>query len=288
MEGTELTIPFIVKWLSEIEFSMIFTNVLKIAIVIAICIIAIKLGKKIINNIFLKATNIKNSKRVETLSSVCVSVWRYVVYFITILVVMSILNIDIMPVLASAGVAGVAIGFGAQSLVKDVISGFFILFENYYEVGDFIETSGVQGFVEGIGLRSTKMKDWDGSVHVFPNGQVDVVTNYSQGDLTASLRIPVSYVNDIEKALDIVKKVCQDVKQELMQLSHGPTVLGVDELGERQIFIRISFDAALKDKFEIERQLRRRCIEALDEGGITLPYAFKQISFEQERLVAKQ
>ena len=273
-------------WFGDIEFAQFLATCLKIAVVLIICFIAIKIGTRVIKMAFSKASTTKNSKRAQTLSTVCCSLWRYLVYFITAMVVMSLLNINIMPVLASAGVAGIAIGFGAQSLVKDVISGFFMLFENYYEVGDYVECAGIKGFVEEVGLRSTKIRDWSGELHICPNGHMMVVTNYSRGDINTIVPIPVSYGGDLSSAMYAIKEVCVEIKEQYAQVTDGPTVLGVGNLEKGQVIVNILFSSALNDKFAIERQLRLRCKEALDRLGMSIPYSYSKVMVDENAAAA--
>jgi small-conductance mechanosensitive channel len=278
-------IPYLSKWFADIEFTTVISSALKIAIVLFICFIAIKIGKSIIKGVFGKVSNVKNSKRADTLATVSFSVWRYFVYFITVMIILSILDINIAPVLASAGVAGIAIGFGAQSLVKDVITGFFMLFENYYEVGDYVEAGGVKGFVEEVGLRSTKIRDWAGEQHICPNGQLTIVTNYSRGNLSSIVQIPVSYEGDLSMAMRAINQICYDMKDQYPQITDGPVVLGLGSLEPSHMTINISFSAALNDKFEIERQLRQRSKEALDKIGISIPYSYSKIILDTAELI---
>ncbi len=255
------------NWLAQLNISDLLFIPIKILIVIAVCVVAITLGRKIIRQI-LKRNGDDRSK--VTIMTVFMSFWKYLIYFIGAITILSIVNINIAPVLASAGVLGLAVGFGAQNLVKDVISGFFIIFDRYYAVGDYISTGKVSGYVQEIGLRSTRVKDWGGEVYFFPNGEVSIVTNYSRENLVTYFHIPISYEANIDEAINILKETCIQMAQQLPAIKDGPYVLGVDLLEDNLVKIKISFGASLEDKFALERELKKQIITDLTQAGIKL------------------
>ncbi|WP_337960997.1 mechanosensitive ion channel family protein [Caloramator sp. mosi_1] len=133
---------------------------------------------------------------------------RYTMYFVA-----AIWIFDIKTVIAVTGVAGVAIGFGAQNLVKDIISGVFILFEDQFAVGDYVVIDGLSGFVETIGIRVTKLRDFSGDLHIIPNGTISKVTNKTRGNMRALVDVDIAYEEDIDHAISVIKEVCEEVKK---------------------------------------------------------------------------
>ena len=166
-------------------------NLISIIIIVVLAGIAVKLGRNFIK----KSLNLHLMKidpgRSATMASVLVSIWKYAIYFIAGIMILNSLGINIMPILASAGVVGLAVAFGAQNLVKDAITGFFIIFDNYYTIGDYIQTGSLKGKVTEFGLRSTKIIDYGGEIHIIPNGNIGTVTNYSRGILTEYMSCPL-------------------------------------------------------------------------------------------------
>src|SRR5699024_2950848 len=142
-------------------------------------------------------------------------------------------------ILATAGLGGLAIGFVAQSLVKDVITGFFILFEDQYAVGDFIEIEGITGTVEEIGLRITKIRGFKGDLNIIPNGQILMVTNYTRGNVLAVVEVSVAYKSDIDRATDVMQKVADAYAKQDDDIVEPPNVLGVVNLGPNGVDIRL-------------------------------------------------
>src|SRR5690625_5855916 len=165
-------------------------------------IIINKIGKRIIERAFLNRRHLPiqiSSRREQTLSKLLTNILMYLIAFIVIVMILDILGVPISTLLAGAGVAGLAIGFGAQSLVKDVISGFFIIFEDQFSVGDYILINNLEGTVEEIGLRTTKVQSWTGEQHIIPNGDISMVTNYSIHNGISVVEINVTYENDIKQ-----------------------------------------------------------------------------------------
>jgi small conductance mechanosensitive channel len=233
--------------------------------------LAIALSRRLILRFLRK----KNGGRVGTITAISFSFFRYLFWFIGAMIILSLLGINIMPILASAGVLGLALGFGAQSLVKDVLGGFFMLLDNYYEVGEYISTGQASGFVEAIGLRTTKLRDWGGQLYILPNGSISGVTNYSRGQLTSLVEIPLPYDCDWQSALCLIKKAAAKMEEACLGLSKGPQVLGLDRLEENRMVVKLSFASGLADQLALQRELRQRVKAALKEAGIELPASYR-------------
>lgn len=235
--------------------------------------LVIKFSRPVINRI------IKGSGRALTLRGILYSLVKYSVIFFAIINILNSIGFDTRSILAGAGIAGLAVGFGAQNLVRDVITGFFIILENQYTVGEYISTAGVQGFVEEMGLRVTKIRDFGGQLHIIPNGQIAQVTNFHRGPLLAVVDVPVAYEENLDRALQVLELVCQQVAEEQRDLIiSGPQVLGVQNFGPSEVVIRIIAKTKPLEQYQIERLLRRRIMETFNTEGVEIPYP-KQIMF---------
>lgn len=240
------------------------------AVIIAAFII-MRLGGAFINRLFARAedTQFGGNKRVRTLVALSMSVLRYGVYFIALIIILSICGIQTGTLLAGAGVLGLAVGFGAKSLVEDVISGVFILFEDQFAVGDYITAAGVSGEVETLGLRVTRLRDSGGQLHFLPNGKIIMVTNHSRGGLRAVVDIGVAYSADHNQAIDVLIKACQKLFEEQTELLvQPPEVLGIVAIDPDRVLIRISAAAMPMQKARVEREIMRMSKEAMESAGI--------------------
>lgn len=218
--------------------------------------------------------NERHRQRVETMGSLLRSISTFVIGTITVLTVMALVGLPLGPLLASAGVGGVALGFGAQSLVKDFLSGIFMIFEDQYGVGDVIDTGEAIGTVEEVTLRVTRLRDADGVVWYVRNGEVIRIGNRSQGYSAAWVDMGVSYREDIEKVLDVVRDVAEafgaDPEWE-EKLIEPPTVLGVDSITGQTVTVRVLAKCVAGENFAVQRELRTRIKAAFDAHGIQGP-----------------
>jgi small conductance mechanosensitive channel len=211
-------------------------------------------------------------RRAQTIGKLVNNVISYTVNFIVLLLILGEIGVNLAPLLAGAGVLGLAIGFGAQSLVKDVITGFFIIFEDQFGVGDVIKTGNFQGTVEEIGLRVTRIKSWTGEVHIIPNGAITEVTNFSLNNTVSVVDVTVAYESDVEKASDIIRRTAIRVFEENDNVVKEPEVLGVQSLGTTGIIIRVMLECKPMTHLGVARQLNAEIKKALDEAGIEIPY----------------
>jgi small conductance mechanosensitive channel len=219
------------------------------------------------------------SRRVQTLARLLKNTAGYVTNFIVILLILGEFHIDLAPLLAGAGVLGLAIGFGAQSLVKDIITGFFIILEDHFSVGDVIKTGNYKGTVEMIGLRATRIRSWTGEVFILPNGSINDVTNFSLNNSLAVIDIPVAATDCVEQTTALIRGVLSRFDD--VNLIGQPVLLGVQEIGPSNVTFRIiaecrantqasvtrRLNAALKKAFEEERNPRFYRIEEPLAGG---------------------
>jgi small conductance mechanosensitive channel len=218
----------------------------------------------------------RRQQRAETIGAVVRSVVSIAIWSIALLTVLEILGINLGPLIAAAGIAGVAIGFGAQSLVKDFLSGMFMLMEDQYGIGDVIDTGVATGTVEGVSLRTTRLRDVDGVVWHVPNGTILRIGNKSQQWSRAVVDIPVAFQADTTAATEVIRGVADEVWHDPDYASiilAEPSVLGVESLAPGRVVIRIVVRTRPQEQWRVERELRRRMKAALDEAGIALPSA---------------
>lgn len=254
---------------------LIGTAILQLAGIIILGNLLKKLGCMLIDQVFKKEgiEQVSRSKqRIKTLNNLLKSVLRYVIYFVGTTMGLEILGIPTGSILAGAGIVGLAVGFGARSLVQDIITGFFILFEDQFGVGDYIETAGVSGIVEAIDLRITRIKSFDGELHIIPNGKIKQVTNYTIADSRIVIDVGVSYEEDIAEVIAILRDYCSELALEIGSINQGPEVAGVEELADSSVVLRILTWVPPLKKWEIARQLRQKIKEKLVQENIEIPY----------------
>jgi len=218
----------------------------------------------------------RRTQRAETIGAVLRSVVTIVIWSIAVLTILEILGINLAPLIAGAGIAGVALGFGAQSLVRDFLSGMFMLMEDQFGVGDVVDTGVATGTVEGVSLRTTRLRDVDGVVWHIPNGTILRVGNKSQQWSRAVVDVPVAFEADTDVATDVIHGVAEGIWHEPDYASvilAEPSVLGVESLAPGRVVIRVVVRTQPQQQWRVERELRVRIKAALDAAGIALPSA---------------
>lgn len=230
-----------------------------------------------------------HQQRVETLLATSNALVRAIIWLIAGLLILDNLGVNIAPLLASAGIAGVALGFGAQSIVKDYLSGFFILAENQFRVGDVVEINQtVSGTVQLVTLRETVLRDLDGMVHHIPNGEITLATNMTMEYANVNLNIGVGYETDIEKLEKVINEVGEklstdpDWKEDILET---PLFLRVNDFGDSAIEIKITGKTAPMKQWGVTGELRKRIKIAFDKNGIIIP--FPQMVVHQEKPTKK-
>jgi small-conductance mechanosensitive channel len=263
------------KFQNEEVWLSIGEGLLKIIAIFVISNLLIRLGKLTIHNIF-KIRNLSpfttSDRREDTLSRLLDNILSYVVYFIAFMMILSVLTIDVKALLAGAGIVGLAVGFGAQNLVKDIISGFFIIFEDQFSVGDHIRVGQFEGDVETIGLRTTKIKNWTGEVHILPNGSIVEVTNFSLNNSMAVVDVGIAYEEDIEKAEKVIEDLLEKMPQQYGEMTQPPELLGIQNLGPSEVILRIVVETLPMKQFYIARMIRKEVKLQLDKHGIESPF----------------
>jgi len=220
-----------------------------------------------------------NLQRAATLTHALSTAIIVVIWTIAFLLILGTLHVELAPFLASAGVAGVALGFGAQSIVKDTLSGFFILLENQFGVGDVIEVqttaSPISGKVEDLSLRVTTLRAFDGTLHVVPNGNIQVVSNKSRGWARAIVDVRVAYGEDVDKVREVLEELFEEIRQDAVfkeWIMEGPSILGVESLADYALVVRVVADTRPSKRWDAERRLRERITRRLSERGILVPF----------------
>ena len=237
---------------------------------------SIRIGNKLIKKFVDRQVASKTSFSLEpqkalTIGEVLKSVLKYTVYIIGIGSMLYDILAKIPVALASAG--GFAIGLGAQSLVKDLINGFFVLFEDQYGVGDHVTIGQFSGIVESIGIRTTVLRDFTGDLHLIPNGSVLEVTNHSRGDIRFIVDVQIAYEENIDAAIEVIKKTSTLFEEKHQdKLRSEIDVLGVLSLNASGVTIRVVGRSEPLSQWEMERELRKDIKIALDEAGIEIPY----------------
>jgi len=225
-------------------------------------------------------------KRRHTLLSIFMGIGKTVIVITVVFMILSELNIPIAPVLAGFGVAGIAVGFGAQYLIRDFIAGTFIILENQYRVGDVAKIADIAGLVEEISLRKTVLRDLDGIVHHVPNGEIRVASNYTRHFARVNLNISVAYGTDLDHAISVINRVGQELAEDENWgnlIKSAPQVLRVDNLGDSGIDIKILGDVKPMQQWAVMGELRIRLKKAFDKEGIEIPWPHVKLYLGQSQ-----
>ncbi len=212
--------------------------------------------------------------REDTLIRVCVLVINFALFGLLVLMSLQEIGIPIGPMLAGAGIFGIALGFGGQYLVRDIISGFFIIFENQYRIGDVVNFDGTSGKVEDIGLRITTLRDMDGTVHHVPHGEIKKVANYSKSFARVNLDIPIAYASNLDHVIETVNRVGMEMQSDLKWkdlIIKTPQFLRVDDFTDTAILVKIVGETQSLKQWQVTGELRKRIKEAFDKEGIEMP-----------------
>lgn len=256
-------------------------NIVIIIGVVVVVTIIIKLISKRLRTIFerkISDEKIYIKKRTYTFTSVVSNLIVVVSVIAAALIIADMAGISVTPLLAGAGVAGIVIGFGAQSLIKDLINGVFILFEQWFQVNDIVKIGDTAGTVERLNLRTTVIRDLEGIVHYIPNGEITKLSNMTQLWSRALVEVGVHYDEDLDKVVDVLEEVFDDItkdKKYKKVILERPQILGdggVNELGDSAVTFKIICKTKPAEQWTISRQLRKKIKEKFDEKGIEIPY----------------
>ncbi len=227
-----------------------------------------------------RSVEAEERKRIETLMRVSRYVASVLIGAITVMLVLSEVGISIAPILATAGVAGLAVGFGAQSLVKDYFTGFVMLIENQIRVGDMVEVGGKSGLVEEVTLRYVRLRDVEGAVHYVPNGIIATVTNKSREFAYAVSDIGVGYDQDTDRIFDIIRKVSAEMAESpefAARILEPIEIMGVDQFADSAVTIRCRIKVVALQQGPVRREFLRRLKKAFDAEGIEIPFPSRTV-----------
>ncbi|RDU37261.1 mechanosensitive ion channel family protein [Neobacillus piezotolerans] len=263
------------RFLDEDRWAAIGEGAIKILLILIVSGILIRIGKAAIHKAFeirLKMPLRVTERREATMIRLLDNILSYAIYFIAFVMILTELTIDVKAMLAGAGIVGLAVGFGAQNLVKDIITGFFIIFEDQFSVGDHIRIDAFEGTVESIGLRTTKIKSWTGELHILPNGSITQVTNYSLNNSIAVVDIGIAYEEDIENAEKIIRGILEKLPKIDEDLVKPPELVGVQNFGPTEVTLRVVAETKPMKHAAIARMIRKEIKLGLDEHGIDIPF----------------
>lgn len=272
------------------SFDWSMTSGLRVILIIVVMMVLLRVVRVITQKLqgILEGTLPSPSeiKRTTTLAHVLRDIGRTAVLGVGVLMLLSELGLDLKPLLALAGIGGLAIGFGGQNLVKDVISGFFILLEDQIRVGDVVEIAGVGGLVEDVRLRTIVLRDLSGSVHVVPNSTVDKVKNMSKGYSYSVLDVGVSYREDVDEVMAVLKEIAAGLQADS---SYSPDILeplemwGVDRFADSAVIIKCRIKTKPLQQWRVGREMNRRIKKTFDARGIEIPFPHRTVLLNEPK-----
>lgn len=282
----------------DLNWAVIVTGIIKITIILVITIVLIMLVKNYVPKIIKvripiiqEESSDQLAARSKTLSRIVVQVITAFIWVISVMIILSQLGIDIGPILASVGVASLAIGFAAQNIIRDYLHGFFIIMEDWYRVGEVAMIAGTGGLVEKITMRRTILRDLNGTVHIFPNSQVEKASNLTRDWARINLNISVAYKENLARVITIINEICQQFKEDPAwgaDMLNTPHVERVDNLGDSGIDIKILGDTKPIRQWALMGELRKRIKDRFDEEGIEIPWPHTMLYFGNALLQSDQ
>jgi small-conductance mechanosensitive channel len=228
---------------------------------------------------------IEMEKRIDTLLNILRSTIKIIVWLMIGMLVLRKIGIDIAPIIAGAGIVGLAIGFGAQELVRDFISGFFMLLENQIRTGDVAIINGTGGLVEHVGLRTIVLRDLSGVVHIFQNGKINTLSNMTKNWSGMVFDIGVAYKEDTDKVVDVIQRVAEELQADpdfQNKILEPLEIFGVDQFGDSAVVIKARFKTKPIEQWSVGREFRRRLKKAFDDSGIEIPFPHQTVYWGEE------
>ena len=256
------------------RFPIIISRLLIAGAVLAVGLILLKIGKLIITRIASsrgKKSTVALHKS-ETFRSIITSVFSYIMFFIMAMTILTLFGVDVTSILAAAGVVGIAIAFGAQTLVKDILSGLFIWAERSVEVGDLISVNGMDGIVETITIRTTSIRNYNGNIYIIPNGDIRTISNMSRGFKRAIVNVPCPYEENQERLVTMVKEEMEIAAQEVEGIKAVPDVMSIVAFDKNSVRLQVSVVCPIGEHWRIEREIRTRIKARFDREGIIMPH----------------
>lgn len=265
------------KYIERLQVEEIAVDIISKVVSLLLLLIVFLIAKRVLNFIFTHAIakSISLSRQTEarkkTIVKLLHNIMNYTLYFFFIYWVLSILGVPVSSLLAGAGLAGVALGLGAQGFLTDVVNGFFILLENQFEVGDSVVIGSVEGNISSVGIRTTQIRGFDGTLHFIPNRNITVVSNKSRGDMRVQIDIPIYAHTDLEKVSNIIKTINKEQLPACPEIVGSPTILGPRTNSTAQLVFRVDIFVQNGKQNYIYSNFYRLYQEALLENDISLP-----------------
>ena len=265
------------KYIQQFNFEESLMLLISKGIKLLILLIIFLLSKKIINFLFKHTVGrslswtIQTSARKKTIEHLLHNCMHYILYFFLVYWLLSILGVPVSSLLAGAGLAGVALGLGAQGFLSDVVNGFFILLEDQFEVGDSVEVGAITGLVSTMGIRTTQIRGFDGTLHFIPNRNITIVSNKSRGDMRAQIDIPVYTSTDINKVTSIIQQVNKDNIENYPEIIGSPNIIGLTSKPSGQLVFRVDIFTKNGQQTHIYADFLKLYQEALIKENIELP-----------------
>ena len=256
------------------RFPIIISRLLIAGAVLVVGLILLKIGKMIIARI--ASSRGKKSPaalhKSETFRSIITSVFSYIMFFIMAMTVLTLFGVDVTSILAAAGVVGIAIAFGAQTLVKDILSGLFIWAERSVEVGDLISVNGMDGIVETITIRTTSIRNYNGNIYIIPNGDIRTISNMSRGYKRAIVNVPCPYEENQERLVTMVKEEMEIAAREVEGVKSVPDVMSIVAFDKNSVRLQVAVVCPIGEHWRIEREIRTRIKARFDREGVVMPH----------------
>jgi small conductance mechanosensitive channel len=271
------------------ELSALATGAVKVVIILLVTVVMLWILKRAIRRIITaripklrEESQEQLSMRSETLAGVIARTVSFIVWIVVFMMILSVLGINIAPILAAVGLAGLAVGFAAQNIIRDYFHGFFIIMEDWFRVGEIATIAGETGLVVDMGLRRTTLRDLNGTMHIVPNGKIELASNMARDWARINLDISVSYNENLDKVIHVINEICQQFKDDPdwgSDLLTTPKVERVNNLGDSGIDIKILGDTKPGRQFALTGELRKRLKGRFDEEGIEIPWPHTKVYF---------
>ena len=281
-----------INLIGRVDWSLIVKPVVehgfRIIIILLLAFIIQRLSRRLVERVTRSAVarerhnipEMEIAKRIDTLTRINSTIVNIAIVVLAGFMILSEVGIDVTALIAGAGIVGLAVGFGAQNLVRDIITGFFIILDNRYNKGDVVGIAGVWGYVEDMDLRRTVLRDLDGAVHTVPNGAITVATNLTREWARVNLNVPVAYGEDLDKVTEVLNRVGKELAEDEYWgpfITEAPQVLRVDNFEESGIAIKILGVTQPIRQWDVTGELRRRIKKAFDAEGIEIPYPHRVV-----------
>lgn len=271
------------------DLSAVATGAAKIAIILAIAVVLLVVARRVVPRVIrLRIPKIREETpdelavRSGTLARVMVQVFSVILWVIALLMMLSVLGVNITPILAAVGVAALAVGFAAQNIVRDYLHGFFIVMEDWYRVGEVATVAGIGGLVEDVNLRRTVLRDINGTKHYIPNNKVELASNMTRDWSRINLNVSVAYKENLGRVFEVINEVCQELKDDPewgQDMLTTPSVLRVDNLGDNGVDVKILGDTKPIRQWALMGELRKRLKNRFDQEGIEIPWPHTKVYF---------